>query len=83
VNDIAGYNISVYPNPAGDYVMLDFDPACAGGIIILEDITGRKILQTRLTTSPRQLPVADLPPGVYVLSLVVNGQVGTRLMIKN
>ena len=73
---------TLYPNPADDYVMIDFDAAYTGSTIFIKDITGRQLLQTKLTTSPQQLPIGNLPPGVYLVTLYNNGQMGARLLVK-
>ncbi len=73
---------TLHPNPADDYVMINFDAAYTGSTIFIKDITGRQLLQTKLTTSPQQLPTGNLPPGVYMVTLYNNGQIGARLLVK-
>jgi photosystem II stability/assembly factor-like uncharacterized protein len=72
----------IYPNPAVNYAILDFDAAYTGATIFVKDITGRQVLQTQLTTSPQQLPTGSLTPGVYMVMLYKDGQVGARLLVK-
>ena len=74
---------TLYPNPADDYVMIDFDAAYTGASILVKDITGRQLFETRLQNSPQQIPTANLPAGVYIVTLYNNGQVGARLMVKD
>jgi hypothetical protein len=74
---------TIYPNPADDYAMVDFDASYTAAILQVKDLTGRELLQTKLASSPQQLKLANLPAGVYVVTLNINGQVGARLLIKN
>ena len=73
---------TIYPNPANDYVMIDFDAGYTGSIIAVKDVTGRSVLQTRLATSPQQIATGDLPAGIYVVTLNNNGQVEAKLFVK-
>ena len=83
INTINPNNLfTLYPNPADDYVMIDFDAAYTGSTILIKDITGRQLLQSKLSTSPQQLPTGNLPPGVYMVTLYNNGQIGARLLVK-
>jgi hypothetical protein len=83
INDLSYSSFSLYPNPTSDYVTIAFTPTYTNAILILKDITGRQILQTKLSTSPQQLPTGNLPAGVYMVTLNANGQAGARLLIKN
>jgi len=73
---------TLYPNPADDYVKIDFDAAYTGSTIFVKDITGRALFKTQLSTSPQQIPTGSLPPGVYLVTLYNNRQVGARLLVK-
>ncbi len=73
---------TLYPNPANDYAMIDFDASYTGSSIIVKDITGRELLQTRLETSPQQLPIGNLPAGIYLVMLNNKGQVGAKMLVK-
>ena len=75
-------HFTLYPNPADDYVMIDFDAAHTGSTIFVKDITGRELIQTKLSASPQQIPTGNLPPGVYLVTLYNNGEVGARLLVK-
>ena len=62
--------------------MIGFDAAYTGSTVFVKDITGRQLLQTKLSTSPQQVPTGSLPTGVYMVTLYNNGQVGARLLVK-
>jgi len=83
INTINPNNLfTLYPNPANDYVMIDYDAAYTGSTVLVKDITGRELFKTQLSASPQQLATGSLPPGVYTVMLYNNGQVGARLLLK-
>lgn len=64
--------VSVFPNPAGNYLNVQFDEFSTGSPIHYQilDLTGRSILAGQLSTSEGgsvQLNIHDVPNGVYVL----------------
>ena len=73
---------SLYPNPADDYVTIDFDATYTGSNVFVKDITGRELQQTKLVSSPQVIPTGNLAPGVYMVTLYNNGQVGAKLLVK-
>ncbi|MBI5539372.1 MAG: T9SS type A sorting domain-containing protein [Bacteroidia bacterium] len=54
--------ISIYPNPASDYININVSSAYNFQIF---DITGRVVLQTK--TENEQINVSTIPSGVYIL----------------
>ena len=62
------WNVRVYPNPAQDYISIDFDEA-EGMRLTLADLTGRIVLQQPLSGSPHTLPLAGLPNGIFALRI--------------
>jgi Secretion system C-terminal sorting domain len=77
----AGKNISVYPNPVKDKVMVE--TTIQGDYTVeLFDITG-KLLQSYKANQPTmQLTINDLPNGVYMISVKSNAIQQTFKVIK-
>ena len=70
INAIPEVNLfTLYPNPANDYVMIDFDAAHTGSAIFIKDITGRKVITEKNHTGACTLPVSQLPAGLYFVQL--------------
>lgn len=72
--------ISVYPNPATDYVNLEFGDVNGAVDIRVVDLNGRVIVeQSETAIAGTSLPVSlvDLTPGVYVLSVQKGDAVST------
>lgn len=63
----------IYPNPAGDYVDIQF-PDLYGASGELLDIQGKTVARFELTEIPHRLDLSDLPAGVYVLKLKHGGK---------
>jgi hypothetical protein len=70
-------NIQIYPNPAQDYFVVD-----AGNFnniqVELFDISGRKLLQQKITTNQEQVYVSGLASGVYICWVSSGSQVVKR-----
>ncbi|AXB55556.1 T9SS type A sorting domain-containing protein [Flavobacterium fluviale] len=71
--------LSLYPNPVTNgkvYISSknDFEKE-----IIVFDILGKKVLQAHLTS--RELNVAELPPGVYIIKISEQNASATRKLI--
>lgn len=67
------YDIKVYPNPAKDVILIKPDEALKNKDLSLQltDATGRVVrsLQTRWTGADIKMPMEDMAPGIYYLSV--------------
>ncbi|PHN07317.1 T9SS type A sorting domain-containing protein [Flavilitoribacter nigricans] len=79
--------MQVFPNPAGEQIQIRWFGKKTGSTLLrLFDQSGRLILNREWNTlegnNQRELPIAELPRGIYELQLVdTNGQTqGTRLI---
>jgi len=71
-------SINIYPNPAGNELMLRADPALAKAYFIIDPL-GRQVLDGKITEENTVIPLAGLSKGIYLV------QVGVikRKFIKN
>jgi len=60
--------LSIYPNPAGDYIQLNM-PFNPEGTIIIRDITGREMNSINLTGQHMTIDVSALNKGMYFLEV--------------
>lgn len=61
----------VYPNPAVDFFFLEINqPENSQYLIVLHNTKGQFILRQNVNRSPQQVSLADLPKGVYYLTLL-------------
>jgi plastocyanin/DNA/RNA endonuclease YhcR with UshA esterase domain len=73
-------NMSIYPNPATDRVQISTATNAPKSFSLL-DMTGNRIMQVESTQETVSLNVANLPAGVYLLQVNVDGQRATRKLI--
>jgi hypothetical protein len=64
MEELKGQQISVYPNPASEYVMV---MTSGKGLIEIFDMTGKLQLSKNITESNQYVNISDLSKGVYYL----------------
>lgn len=60
--------LTVYPNPAKDFIVFDLPNGSESVIVELYDIQGKKVVQQKLTET-RLIAVVQLPKGLYLYRL--------------
>ncbi|MBN2890875.1 MAG: CotH kinase family protein [Bacteroidales bacterium] len=70
------FTFSVYPNPVEDILFLNVEENNVE-LITIYNANGAKIL---LAEKSSQLNVSSLPTGIYIISAIVNGDYGQRIM---
>lgn len=61
--------ISIYPNPAKDLIVVDMGSVIASEIQVYDN-TGREVLSVAINNSKETILLTDLPSGVYYLNFV-------------
>ena len=83
LNEVSEHQIdlSLYPNPANTCVFLHIEGMKEPITVLLCDIQGRKIREYRLENAqaPLQIPLSDLPKGVYTLTV---GKITKKLVVE-
>jgi hypothetical protein len=78
---------SIYPNPTRDAFFLEIEaPAHARKVVTITNMVGAQVKTVEVNgTTRKRISVADLAPGVYFVSLKVDGKAVTtrRLVIAN
>ncbi len=59
------HSVIVYPNPGRDMVTIRSGPQVNGALLQLYDINGKPVAEKRIDATLLQLPVQNLPKGVY------------------
>ena len=71
--------LNVFPNPANDYMVVDYNTKGKTGniIIVITNMNGQSVYQKSCTSSRDQVVVTtkEWQNGVYVISLYVNGKI--------
>ena len=64
--EINGQSISIYPNPASEYIMA---LTSGNGIIEIFDVTGKLVLQSTLSKTSETIDIRGLEKGIYVVKV--------------
>jgi hypothetical protein len=73
-------NVVLYPNPANDFVSIENG---AGGNLIVQDHTGRVVLNEKIQSENHQVDISALNSGLYFVKIVFDGAVKNARFIKN
>ena len=68
--------ISIFPNPANDFVNIGLDGK--GYTTSISDISGRKVQETN---DQQNLDTSKLKNGVYLVTITMNGESVTKKLI--
>lgn len=71
INETVNADISIYPNPATDFVNIDV-PANINGTLIIRDISGKIIHKENSIKGTETVNVEELKSGVYTVSIIEN-----------
>jgi len=76
--------VEIYPNPSGDLLFCNFDDVnVANAGIILCDAGGKLLRKWILHEGRNQFSIKSLPSGMYLVKVMVNGQLtGAEQIIK-
>ena len=66
INELQGKNISIYPNPATDYIMT---LTSGKGNLYIYDITGKLVKSTVIFNPTQVIDVSNLTKGVYIVKM--------------
>jgi len=76
--------ITVYPNPASQYLTIEVkDLPETENWVILRDIGGRIIYQEKFLNSRTEIPLTGMKPGVYFYEVILEDKRTTGRFIKN
>lgn len=76
-NTIEG--LSLYPNPVSSGKIYITSKSNENKSIVIFDVLGKKVFQTLLTT--KELNIASLSPGVYIIKIEEGDATATRKLI--
>lgn len=79
-NELLANKVSVYPNPATDYVNVAIP---AGSEIKLYDMVGRQLISIPQTSHKERLNISSFDQGMYFLQVEHEGNTATQRFLKN
>jgi hypothetical protein len=70
INNIGTSGISIYPNPATDFVVINIATEnFAGATVTVNDTKGRTVIEKMIGSSNSKLDISNLRSGVYVINI--------------
>ena len=61
-------NISVFPNPAKNYIDLKTDVHQTGSLYIIHDLMGRTLARGKILNEKTPIDLTNFPAGIYTLT---------------
>lgn len=74
-----GETLGFYPNPVSNGKIYITSKTSLDKEVLIFDVLGKKVLQT--TISSRELNIASIPPGVYIIKITEAETTATRKLI--
>ena len=82
IADLSDFELSLYPNPATDYILVEGDLDTDVARVMMYNVSGKMVMNQVLDNGGR-IPVSHLPQGIYVIRLVQGSKVKTgKVMIE-
>ena len=79
----SGLELTFFPNPTVDVVnIVNNDPSVGRFTVLVSDMQGRFLSGRQFSATNNQLNLVHLPKGVYNLSLLINGKVYSKQVVK-
>ncbi|MBO7074884.1 MAG: S8 family peptidase [Bacteroidales bacterium] len=78
VEEIDNEDITVYPNPVNDIVMIETHGRASLQNVIIYDVNGRKVL----STSESKIDISDIPSGIYMMKIELSDGIFYKKIIK-
>jgi hypothetical protein len=70
INNIGTSGISIYPNPATDFVIINLATEnFEGATVTVNDTRGRTVIEKIISSSNSKLDISNLESGVYIISI--------------
>jgi len=80
-NILSNYNVSVFPNPASDYLQIEQSEANISHIEII-NLQGQVIKSQRILGNQSTLDLSNVSAGVYILKIYTNSGFVVKKLIK-
>ncbi len=78
IGETSKYDITAFPNPVTDYLIVQNLPPASG--VRITDVAGRTLYKSKGITNSMSIPTNELTPGIYILIIKLGD--GTELQYK-
>ncbi|MCC6583029.1 MAG: T9SS type A sorting domain-containing protein [Chitinophagales bacterium] len=69
---IAASSVRIYPNPASDFLTIDFNGISGEKTILVYDVIGQQIMNVKETAAIIHLNINDLPRSMYLIKILAD-----------
>jgi hypothetical protein len=73
---------NIFPNPAGNFITLEFDKSLLPALGVVYSIDGKNVLSFEVKSINTQLNIADLPKGIYLITVYNQQYTKTSKFVK-
>ncbi|MCB0668288.1 MAG: T9SS type A sorting domain-containing protein [Saprospiraceae bacterium] len=79
------YGFTIQPNPASDWIQLNFNPARNRDKLVVKDLTGKILMKQNLLDGSETVSfsISNFTPGVYILSIENQANIVSQKFIKH
>lgn len=82
--DFFNANLNIYPNPSDGIFSIDLTGfKSKNTVVIISDITGKKIYRTDVSSGKTNINISNKPTGIYIMNLYIDDTVISKKIIKN
>jgi hypothetical protein len=83
VEEESNLSFSIYPNPAGDYLKVQFnEQTSSNSILEIKNVLGETIVSTKPAGHSFSIPVSSLANGIFFLTLSNGNNIYTKKFVK-
>ncbi|MBA3900599.1 MAG: T9SS type A sorting domain-containing protein, partial [Bacteroidetes bacterium] len=78
-------NIKIHPNPANNFITIDFNKTVGKSNLIMVDLLGRKVIEKEINNTQKEtINIENLPNGIYNIRITDSNQnIHNYKIIKN
>ena len=69
---MAASSVRIYPNPASDFLTIDFNGMIGEKTILVYDAIGQQIMNVKETAAIIHLNINDLPGSMYLIKILID-----------
>jgi len=77
-NDLS---FTVYPNPANNYVLVEFTKVNNATVLNIKNVLGQTVITQQVTSQQTQVDLGTLAAGVYTVEVVAGEKTGIRQLV--
>jgi hypothetical protein len=70
ISELTSPGISIYPNPAHDYMTVETSFTPSQDLLSISNLNGQQLITRQITQPKTQIDISYLPSGVYLVRLI-------------